>query len=59
VAGYVLRGHVEIHAGADVLQLAPGEGFHLSAGLPHSMANPGSEPAEVLCVTTHPAGSSR
>jgi transcriptional regulator with XRE-family HTH domain len=59
MGGYVLRGHLEIHAGDGTLALGPGDGFHLSADLPHSITNPGDEPAEVLWVTTHPANSSR
>jgi transcriptional regulator with XRE-family HTH domain len=59
MGGYVLRGRLEIHAGDGILALGPGDGFHLSADLPHSISNPGDEPAEVLWVTTHPANSSR
>jgi transcriptional regulator with XRE-family HTH domain len=59
VGGYVLRGRLEIRLGEELISLGPGDGFHLSADLPHSLRNAGEEPAEVLWVASNPANSSR
>lgn len=59
VGGYVLRGKVRIHFGDEVLALETGDGFHLSADLPHALTNPGDETAEVVWVGTQPANSGR
>jgi transcriptional regulator with XRE-family HTH domain len=59
VGGYVLRGRMEIRLGDERIALAAGDGFHLSADVPHSLRSVGDEPAELIWVTTHPADSSR
>ncbi len=59
VAGYVLRGRLEIRYGESVLALGPGHGFHMSAQLPHQAFNPGDEPTEVLWATTYPDNPGR
>jgi uncharacterized RmlC-like cupin family protein len=59
VGGYVLCGRVEIRLGEELIALGPGDGFHLSADLPHSLRNAGEELAEVVWVAMHQASSSR
>jgi transcriptional regulator with XRE-family HTH domain len=59
VGGYLLRGRLEIRLGEELLELGPGDGFHLSADLPHSLHNPGEDAAELLWVAINPATSSR
>jgi transcriptional regulator with XRE-family HTH domain len=59
VAGYVVRGRLEIRLADERLCFGIGDGFHLRADVPHEIANPGDEPAEVLWVTTHPANPGR
>lgn len=59
VGGYVLRGRLEIRLGEESIALGPGDGFHLSADLPHSLRNAGEEPTEVVWVGIHQASSSR
>ena len=59
VGGYLLRGRLEIRLGEELLELGPGDGFHLSADLPHALRNPGEAPAELVWVAINPAASSR
>ena len=59
VGGYLLSGRLEIRLGEELLELRPGDGFHLSADLPHALRNPGEAPAELVWVAINPAASSR
>ena len=46
----VLSGRVEFHFGEGRHELSAGDSLYFDAGTPHRLVNPGSKPAQVLCV---------
>jgi transcriptional regulator with XRE-family HTH domain len=46
----VLSGKVEFHFGEGMHELSAGDSLYFDASTPHRLVNPGSKPAQVLCV---------
>lgn len=53
--GYVLSGTVLIHLGGQHHRARKGESFYFSATMPHSISNPGKQPARIVWVATPPS----
>ena len=57
-AFYVLDGAITFHLGGELVRVGAGGHAFAAAGEPHTLANPGAEPARFLIVFT-PAGFER
>jgi transcriptional regulator with XRE-family HTH domain len=51
-AGLVLRGSVTLEVGGVVARLQVGDGFRFDASVAHRLANPGTEEARVIWITS-------
>ncbi len=47
---YVISGRIRFHVGADIFELAAGEGIFLNSELPHRADNIGEDEARILMV---------
>ncbi|MDQ8727237.1 cupin domain-containing protein [Bradyrhizobium sp. LHD-71] len=47
---YVISGRIRFHVGAEVFELAAGEGIFLNSELPHRADNVGDDEARILMV---------
>ena len=53
--GYVIAGEVLLTVGRDTHHLRAGDSFFFSSALPHGVANPGRQIAEIVWVNTPPS----
>jgi len=50
---YLVKGRVDVRAGAEIFQLDATDALAIPGGLPHQIQNPGMEDAElIICYST-------
>ncbi|MEZ4651022.1 MAG: cupin domain-containing protein [Candidatus Eisenbacteria bacterium] len=56
---YVLRGTASLEVAGSVHVLHPNQGFHVPAGVPHTLRNEHEQPLEFLVISTPPSHGDR
>ena len=56
---YVLNGTASLEVSGTVYVLKPNEGFHVPAGVPHTLSNQHGQPLEFLVVSAPPSHGDR
>jgi mannose-6-phosphate isomerase-like protein (cupin superfamily) len=51
-AWYVLSGELQVQLGEETMQMGPGAFVYVPKGVPHTFANPGSEPVRMIAIDT-------
>jgi transcriptional regulator with XRE-family HTH domain len=53
--GLILKGRLQVTVGEQMEILRPGDAYYFRSSIPHSFANPGGEPCELISACTPPS----
>jgi mannose-6-phosphate isomerase-like protein (cupin superfamily) len=56
---YILAGVATLEVSGEIHTLHPGEGFHIPAGIAHTLSNEGEQTLEFLVISTPPSHGDR